>query len=80
MSRSNGPIDGRGESILTLLAKLETSLKDSHRRALLTSDAARRRGEHGNRAYWSGLAEGYRHTADLVSEHYETVRRLYRAS
>jgi hypothetical protein len=80
MGRANGPISGRGEAVLTLIAKMEASLRDERRRALRSSDDARRRGEHGNRAYWSGLAEGYRHAADVALQNYEQVRHLYRSS
>jgi hypothetical protein len=69
----------RAEAALTELAKLETSLRSERRRAIKVSDEARRAGQHGNRAYWSGLAEGYRHSADVVAATYEQVRLLYRA-
>jgi hypothetical protein len=69
---------GRAEAVLAALSKLEMSLREERLAALRVADEARRRGEHGNRAYWSGLGEGYRHSADNVLQLYERVRALYR--
>lgn len=60
----------RQEAVLSQIAKLEMAMRSKRSNALEMCDRARQRGEHGNRAYWSGLAEGYRQTADQISELY----------
>jgi hypothetical protein len=68
----------RSEAVLSLLAKLESRLREHREAALRASDDARRLGQHGNRAYWSGVGEGHRHAAESVAVTYQAVRALYR--
>jgi len=68
----------REEAVLSAIAKVEMALRDQASKSALVSDQERQKGNHGNRAYWSGFAQGQRRSADLVSELYQRTLEAFR--
>lgn len=69
----------RQEVVLSAIAKLEMALRDQAGNSLQVSNQERQKGHHGNRAYWSGFAQGQLRSADLVAELYQQVLDAFRA-
>ena len=63
----------RREVVLSAVAKLERDLRARATKSVQVSDQERQKGNHGNRAYWSGFAEGERHAAKLVDALYHQL-------